>query len=459
MIDLMQPLAKHVFFPLQHFRLGSKVPQYLRELEESQFFSPEKIAEMQVARLKRLLMHAYTNCPFYTKRFNEAGFDPSKLQTLDDLRVLPVLTKKDIQGNLEQLTARNLPSSELIPDKTGGSTGQPLNFFENQDRIYSRNAAALRHDRWTGWDIGFKAAYLWGHHGDLGMVNQVKSRVRRFVLDRNLILDTASITTDKLAQFRKDLLKYCPLIYVGYANSVYLYARYLKDTGAADYHRPTAIITSAEMLDPEQRRVIEGVFDCKVFDRYGSRETSIIASECDHHTGLHVCAETILLEIVAEGQPARPGQLGKIVITDLMNYGMPFIRYRIEDIGRPSENRTCPCGRGLPLIDVAAGRVTDFLVTPEGKIISGASMTIFLIANTPGLAQAQLVQEKRDELVMRIVRGEKFTDESVRFLEKEIPHFFGPTVKIKLEYVEAIPPEASGKHRFSYSKLDISEMF
>jgi phenylacetate-CoA ligase len=98
-------------------------------------------------------------------------------------------------------------------------------------------------------------------------------------------------------------------------------------------------------------------------------------------------------------------------------------------------------------------------VTPEGKIISGASMTIFLIANTPGLAQAQLVQEKRDELVMRIVRGEKFTDESVRFLEREIPHFFGSTVKIKLEYVESIPPEASGKHRFSLSKLDISEMF
>ena len=459
MTDLMRPLAKYVFFPLQAYRQGSSVPRHLRELEESQFYSPDRIADLQMERLKRLLMHAFRNCPFYTQRFNEAGFDPARMQTPDDLRLLPVLTKKDIQDNLEQLTARNLHPSDLVPDKTGGSTGHPLNFFINQDRVYSRNAAALRHDRWTGWDIGHKVAYLWGHHGDLSMVNQFKSRIRNFVLHRSLILDATSITTPKLAQFRKDLLRFRPLIYVGYANSVYLYARFLKETSVTEYHRPTAIITSAEMLDPEQRRIIEEVFECKVFNRYGSRETSIIASECDRHTGLHVCAETIYLELIADGRPARPGQLGKIIVTDLMNYGMPFIRYRIEDIGRPSEQQTCSCGRGLPLLDMAAGRVTDFLLTPEGKIISGPSMAHTLVANTPGLAQAQLVQEKKDELVMKIVRGEKFSDESVKYLEREVTRFFGPTVKLKLEYVESIPPEASGKYRFSVSKLDVSEMF
>jgi phenylacetate-CoA ligase len=459
MIDLMRPLTKFFFFPLDAYRRGSKVPRHLRELEKSQFYSPERVAELQLERLKRLLMHAFRNCPFYTRRFNEAGFDPSRVHTPEDLRSLPVLTKRDIQNNLEQLTATNFSPYDLEPYMTGGSTGQPLNFFINQDRVYSRNAAALRHDRWTSWDIGHKVAYLWGHHGDLSMAGQFKSRIRNFILDRSLILDTTSFTTLKLAQFRKDLLKFRPLIYVGYANSVYLYARFLKETATAEYHRPKAIITSAEMLDPEQRRIIEGVFDCKVFDRYGSRETSIIASECDRHTGLHVCAETIYLEIIADGQPARPGQLGKIIITDLLNYGMPFIRYQIEDIGKPSERQSCSCGRGLPLIDMAAGRITDFMVTPEGKIISGPSMAHSLIANTPGLTQAQLIQEKKDELIMRVVRGEKFSEESVRFLEQEVPRFFGPTVKLRLEYVESITPEASGKYRLSISKLDLSEMF
>ena len=459
MIDIIKPLAKHVFFPLIAFREKSHLPRHLAELEKSQFLSPDKIADLQLERLKKLLIHAHQHCPFYTERFDAASFDPTRLQSPDDLLALPVLTKKDIQNNLDQLTSQNLLASELIPDKTGGSTGQPLHYFINRDRIFSRNAAAIRHDRWTGWDIGQKSAYLWGHHGDISGLTEFKARLRNLLHDRRLILDTASITADRLEQFRKDLLKFDPTIYVGYANAVYLYARFLKETGARDYHRPSAVVTSAEMLYPDRRQVIEEVFGCRVFDRYGSRETSIIASECDQHTGLHICAETIFMEIIADGKPAQPGQLGKIVVTDLLNYGMPFIRYQIEDVGKAIKQQSCPCGRGLPLMDMAAGRVTDFLLTPDGKIISGASLTIFLIANTPGLAQAQLVQEKKGEVTLRIVKNEKFNDESIRFLDREMPKFFGPQVRCDYDFVDSIPVEASGKYRFSISKLDVSEMF
>ena len=128
-------------------------------------------------------------------------------------------------------------------------------------------------------------------------------------------------------------------------------------------------------------------------------------------------------------------------------------------VGRAIEQQACPCGRGLPLMDMAAGRVTDFLLTPDGKIISGASLTIFLIANTPGLAQAQLVQEKKGEVTFRIVKNDKFDDESLRFLDREMPKFFGDQVTFTYEFVESIPVEASGKYRFSISKLDVSDMF
>lgn len=459
MFDPIRPLAKHIFFPFLAWREGSTVPQHLKELEKSQFLSADRIAQMQMDRLKALVSHAYKNCPFYTKRFDEAGFNPSKLHSPDDYLAIPVLTKADIQNNLDQLASRNLPAEELVPDKTGGSTGKPLNYYISRDRIWSRNAAAIRHDRWTGWDIGQKSGYLWGHHGDMTGLTAFKARLRNWLHDRRLILDTATITTPKLEQFRKDLLSYNPTIYVGYANSVYLYARYLQESGATHYHRPKAVVTSAELLDGQQRKVIEGVFGCKVFDRYGSRETSIIASECDQHTGLHICAENIYIEIIADNRPAAPGQLGKVVVTDLMNYGMPFIRYQIEDVGKASEKRDCPCGRGLPLMEMAAGRVTDFLVTPDGKIISGASLTIFLIANTPGLAQAQFYQDRKDEITLRLVKGPKFSDESRRFLDTEIPKFFGPSVRYHLDFVDSIPVEASGKYRFSISRLDMKDMF
>ena len=458
MSKFLEYFARYVVFPLHAAREKSGIPRLLAEFEKSQFLSREKVRELQFGRLRALLIHARDNCAFYKNRFDQSGFDPKKIQSFDDILSVPVLTKEDIQNHKEIMRARNLGDDMIVPDKTGGSTGRPLHFYLDKTRVFSRAAAALRHDRWTGWDIGEKSAYLWGHRGDLGEPTSIKSKFRNALLDRRIVLDTSSITSEKLAAFKKQLIGFRPEIYVAYANSIFLFARYLKEMGSSDHHRPKAIITSAELLETEQRALIESVFECQVYDRYGSRETSIIASECGSHTGLHICAEALYIEVIKDGKPAGPDKPGKIIITDLLNYGMPFIRYQIEDVGMAID-RACPCGRGLPLMKIAGGRMTDFLVTPDGKIISGASLTIYLIANAPGVAQAQILQEKKDKIVLRIVKNEKFGDESLRFFAKEIPRFFGGAMKYDLEYVDKIPLEQSGKYRFSISRVDPAEMF
>jgi phenylacetate-CoA ligase len=380
------------------------------------------------------------------------------VNSLDDLQRLPILTKSDIQQNVESLRASNYYSDMLVANKTGGSTGKPLHFYHDKDRIFSRQAATFRHNRWAGWDIGMKTASLWGHRSDLAEFETWKIKTRNFLIDRLTILDTSSITGEKLVEFHRQLKKVRPEIYIAYANAIYLFARFLKEKGISDYHRPHSIITSAEVLEESQRQLIESVFECKVFDRYGSRETSVIASECDCHSGLHIGAEGFIVEFIKNDKPAAPGELGKIIITDLLNYGMPFIRYQIEDVGASSD-KLCECGRGLPLMKMAAGRVTDFLVTPDGKIISGAALTIYLIVNTPGVAQAQLIQENVNEIIIKIVKGEKFGEDSIKFLNNEIPRFFGNGVKYNLEFVDSIPVESSGKYRFSISKIDPANMF
>lgn len=458
MSGIVESFVRNIVFPLQAKREKSGIPRLLAEFEKSQFLSIVEIRELQLERLKILLKHAYDNCPFYTARFDKARFNPSNVQSLDDIRRIPLLTKNDIQNNKETMRARNLSDDMIVSDKTGGSTGRPLNFYLDRKRVFSRAAAAFRHDRWTGWDIGQKSAYLWGHRGDLAEPKSISSKFRNLLLDRMIVLDTSSITSGKLAEFKVELKEFKPMIYVAYANSIYLFARYLKETGSIDHHHPNAIITSAELLESEQRQLIESVFECEVYDRYGSRETSIIASECPSHSGLHICAEALYIEFIKDGKQVGTEQLGKVIITDLLNFGMPFIRYQIEDVGMPVE-KACSCGRGLPLMKIAGGRMTDFLVAPDGRIISGASLTIYLIANAPGVAQAQILQEKRNEIILRIVRNEKFGDESLRFFEREIPRFFGGAMKYELEYVDEIPLEQSGKYRFSISKIDPAEMF
>ncbi len=454
----MSAFARHIIFPLQAVREKSDIPGRLAEFEKSQYLSPDEIKNLRFERLKRVLTHAYSNCPFYTERFDRAGFDPREMRFLDDLRILPILTKADIQNNKDRMRAANYSDDLIVPDKTGGSTGRPLHYYLDKQRVYSRDAAALRHDRWTGWDIGDKSAYMWGHRRDIMGAANSRTRLRNILLDRRIVLDTSSLTAEKLRSFKHALIKFRPVIYVAYANSIYLFARYLQDTGSSDHHRPKAIITSAELLASEQRETIEAVFECKVFDRYGSRETSIIASECESHTGLHICAEALYLEFMKDGRAVEPGQPGKIIITDLLNYGMPFIRYQIEDVGTPVAE-ICPCGRGLPRMNMAGGRMTDFLVTADGRIVSGASLTIYLIANAPGIAQAQLIQERKDEILFRIVKDDKFGDDTVRFFQREVPRFFGPGMKYDFEFVDEIPLESSGKYRFSVSKIDPAELF
>jgi phenylacetate-CoA ligase len=451
-MDIIRPISKHIFEPLLAFYEGSNHLRYLRELERTQYLSAAEIRELQLRRLRVLLKHAYKNCPFYTSRFDEYGFKAEEIGSINDLRNLPVLTKKDIQEHKESMKARNFPDRELIPNKTGGSTGSPLHFYLNRERLFSRKASTIRHDRWTGWDIGVKMGVLWGHRIDTGGIGHWKHSIRNFILDRRIILDTGDITAEKLKNFTSALSYFKPPIYLAYANSMYLYARYLREKGIRDYHKPQSIITSAEVLTDEQRRVIEEVFECRVYNRYGCRETSMIASECPQHNGMHICAETLLVEFIKNNRACRDGELGKIVITDLLNLGMPLIRYQIEDMGSPIRG-TCECGRGLPMMNVNAGRITDFLVAPDGRFISGPSLAV-PIATIPGIAQAQLVQKERDLIILKIKKQDMDDRGLRRNIRATIREFFGSGMKFEVEFVEEIPKESSGKYRFSISEID-----
>ncbi len=451
-MDLIAPLARYLIEPIVAYREGSDHLSILSELERSQYASPEEIEQIRLERLKRLLNHAQQNSPFYAKRFAEHDFDPSQVTSLSDLTKLPVIRKADIQRHAADMKATNMAGS-ILPNQTGGSTGAPLKFFVNRERTFSQKAATWRHDRWAGWDIGRKMGVLWGARVDFDKKVSIKDRLRTCLADRRLILDTSNITPQILADFTEALRSYRPPTYLAYANSMYLFARYLKENNIRDYHRPQGIITSAELLTDPQRALIEEVFECRVFNRYGCRETSIIASECSEHNGLHINAEQVYVEFVRDSGVASKAQPGNIVITDLLNYGMPIIRYQIEDMGF-AQDQSCPCGRGLPLMQMAGGRVTDFLITPEGKVISGASMTIYFIATVPGITQAQIIQKQKDHLILKVIKNEKFDNNSLKILKHKVAEFFGPNMKYDLESVDRIPSTASGKHLFSICELD-----
>ncbi len=231
-----------------------------------------------------------------------------------------------------------------------------------------------------------------------------------------------------------------------------LFARYLQARGLTP-HRPHSIVTSAEVLEADERRLLEDVFGCPVFNRYGCREVSVVASECPAHSGLHIMAEGLFLEIEMPHGPAAPGEMGAILVTDLLNHAMPLIRYRIGDMGAWASG-TCPCGRGLPRLERVAGRVTDFLVGCDSRLVSGVYLATYVVAHRPSLGQVQILQNKPGAVTYRIKPGRDFQHESdLEYLRSTTRRYLGAEMKIDSEVVDELPAEPSGKFLFSRSTV------
>lgn len=452
MWDWYKPIAKNIVVPLYAWRDGSKYSRYLTVFERTQYLASDDIIFRQWEEIKRIVRHAYLNCPYYKKKYSESDFHPDDLKSQVDFQRIPVLEKSEIQDHAPEMVAGNVPKDRIEENFTGGSSGSPLRLFLDKDRRDSRTAGMIRHNRWAGLNIGDKLACLWGAPRDAPTGN-LKARLRNLLAERLLYLDTSKVTHETMSEFIRSLSHYKPRHYLGYANSIVLFARYLKEKNLVGLIRPRSIISSAEVLTSEDRGLVESVFQCKVFDRYGCREASVLASECEAHNGMHMNAESVYLEFVRGYSHVGTGELGEILLTDLRNLAMPLIRYRIGDAGIPTDG-TCSCGRGLPMMQMAAGRVTDFIVTSDRKLVSGVVLSTYLITKIDGLKQVQFYQDRPGQVMAKIVASDRFTNSHNQTLRRLIADFLGEEMQVDFESVDAIPKEKSGKFRFTISTLD-----
>jgi phenylacetate-CoA ligase len=445
-------LIRDVLLPLALWKRGETAQlRWQREFERTQFLPLDALHELQRRRLQALLSHAFDRCSFYRRRFELARLTPADVRCLDDLRLLPPLEKRDIQDHGREMMAVDWPASDLIANQTGGSTGTPIRFFLSGDRKSSRAAATLRHNRWAGWEVGDRAAVIWGAPRDRPP-DGWRARLYAAVMREPLWLDAAEMTEATLSRFHAELHRHRPTVLQCYARAVVLFARWL-EANRLRPHRPRSIITSAEVLEAEDRALLERVFGCSVFNRYGCREVSVIASECPAHSGLHVMAEGLYLEIDAPHGAAAPGETGSILVTDLLNYAMPLIRYRIGDMGSWAMGN-CPCGRGLPRLERVAGRVTDFLVGADGRLVSGVFLATYVVAQRPSLGQVQIRQERAGAVTYRLRPGRDFNQEpDTAYLREQTRRYLGATAEADVEIVAELPNEVSGKFLFSRSTV------
>jgi phenylacetate-CoA ligase len=434
-------LNRHVMHPLMAMKDRSRHLEYLRLLEQTQFDPPDVVRARQLAALKVQLRHAYDTVPYYRAAWRKAGVHPSDVKSLADLQAFPILTKADIRRYERDLLSSAFDISTLRVKRTSGSTGVPLTIRMDEPAVQWKTACTIRSDEWSGYRLGQRVAKVWGNpeYRQFGW----KGRLRNILFDRAMYLDTLNLTDERIAEFAHRLRRYRPGLIFGHAHSLYLLACWLKKAGVSDI-QPNGIISTAMLLHDWQRTFIEQVFDCKVTNRYGCEEVSLIASECERHQGLHLNADSIFAEL--------PDNDGKLLVTDLSNRAMLLIRYQVGDVVVGS-GRSCPCGRGLAMIERVEGREADYVLTPSGRLISGISLTENFALLIPGTAQMQIVQESLHSLRIRLVVGNDFGTTSRHKIAELIAETFGPGVQHEIEIVDAIPQEPSGKYRFCISHV------
>ncbi len=441
-------LVRHIFEPAWDVYEGSVRLRTLRALRRSQWLAPDEIAARQRRGLRDICVHAAATSPFYRERFAAAGIDPAGVQGLGDLAGLPLLTKTDVRERLGDILSTAYRREELVPAKTGGSTGVALNVFCDRKGIEIRNAAALRSDEWSGWRLGQPLAAVWGNPP---VPRTLKNRIRTTFKDRIIYLDTMKIDGAAIDRFLEQWRVMKPGLLYGHAHSIFILADALRGTGRAP--RPSGIVATSMMLIQQERDVIEEVFGCPVTNRYGCEEVSLIACECEQHQGMHLNADHAIIEFLRDdGAPCAPGEDGRIVVTELVNRGMPMIRYEVGDRGAWSD-RACPCGRGLPMMEGLSGRTADFLVAADGSRVAGISLIENTLTKYPGIRQLQLVQERPLAVTANVVRSSEWDEDTGRQLTAKLQSALGGNFGVEIVFVDAIPQEESGKYRFSICRI------
>jgi phenylacetate-CoA ligase len=435
---------EHVLYPTwQKLVRGRGVEDYLDELQRTQWTTMETLASQQAESLRALLTHAQTYVPYYRELFYALDFDPRDVRSRDDLQALPLLTRDIIRERHEDLLDPTY-RGKAIRKGTSGTTGDPVSFEYSNDSEAWRQALRLRGYGWAGYRQGMPTLHFWAQPGTLprGM-NAAKIRVDR-ALRREVYLD-AIRQDDASLRYAADVVgQMRPHMIVGYSKATALFARFVNDHGLRTWDADIPVICGAESVLAADRAAIERAFG-PAFETYGSRETMLVAAECEAHAGLHVSEENLVVEIVQGGRPSPEGTTGEVVVTDLHNYAMPFIRYVNGDLSSFAPGR-CSCGRGLRRLARVEGRTCDTLHDASGAPVPGMFFSALFAREDDLVKQFQVVQRATGAVVLKVVPGSDW-DAAVfselagrcRAQLRGLP--------VEVERCGAIPPAASGKQR------------
>jgi phenylacetate-CoA ligase len=458
-MPIMEKLVARYTFPLIARSDGLKgLYNHFGSLNKSQFWSSDQIQAHQVERTRSLLVHAYQNTTYYKKLFTDCGLNPFEFQYMDELTHIPYLTKNRIRDNLNDLVAQNHRPGEIHQTETGGTTGVKMAFYRDNASLAPKEAARYRFEQWAGWDFGKRIGIVWPARQDYVGHWTLKAKFKNELYQRSIVFPATVMDDESIGSY-VSILKRKPVATIrAFTSPLHEVAKYLIRNGI-DNVRLKGAVTTGEPLFIHQRKLISKAFCCPVYDSYRCREAGTIAQECDVHDGLHTTAELLFIETapIVKGE-FEDSDMGEIVVTDLCNYGMPLIRYRMGDLGILT-NAPCDCGRALPRLKKIAGRTPDIFYTVDGKPIVAITLVLYLVDEAPGqLGQVQIIQDTPKHIILRMTPDPPPTEAIKEYQVRKTKELMGPEMKVSFEIVDHISREPSGKYTFTKCLIDKADL-
>jgi len=449
---IYQTLYEKFIFPGYHLLRNDGLNNIFKETMSKENLSPNELQCLQKEKLLSLLRHAYLTVPYYKKQFESIGLVDVNDISIDFFRSLPLINKSIISIQIDEFISQESNCTDLIDNSTSGSSGTPFNFKTDKRFRQYCMAVVARNHKWTGVSIGDKKLWLWGAQIDIAKGERFKERVKNF-LSHRVMLSSYAMSDENLFDYLEVIQRYKPALITSYPTPLSELANY-KNSRANCSCSIKAIITSAEMLYPNQRDLIEKAFDVKVFNRYGSREFGDIAQEDKNHDGLRINSDHVYVEILDEnGNECPAGKEGDLYITGLNNYGMPLIRYNIGDRASWPETQYYYKGMPFPLMKEIQGRVFETIEAPNGNKIGGTFWTILLRAKG-GIKQFQVIQKTHQSIQIKYLPNEDYQQSNEKYYRSEIADKCGEQLQVDFIRVDKFELPSNGKHKLIIKKLE-----
>ena len=448
---IYQKLYQSAIYPLYHWMMNDGANAAIREIDRSEHLSRTELENLTLEKLRRLMAHARANVPYYSELLRDFPTAGSLTEVRDALRRLPLLSKAEINAHIDAMVSRDLEGNGLDSNSTSGSTGEKLIFYTDWRSGAYRKATVRRSQRWLGVMPGEPEVRLWGSPIDVDRKKSLRGQLHS-IISREKMLSAYSMDEASLAEYLQFCLRFKPRLLIAYPSVLTVFARYVEQQGAKLPYLK-AISCSAETLYEHDRDYLSTVFETPVFNRYGCREFGDIANEVPDADGLVVNSDRLFVEILNEnGEPCPPGEQGELVITDLENYGMPLIRYRIGDLAQwaPQSSR----GRdkyAFPILQSVDGRTLDIVRAPNGNRIGGTYWTI-LLRNRPGIKKFQVIQDRSDAIRI-LYSAEPGIQPDFDYYRREIAERCGPDLKVEFIETDEFEHPPGTKFRLILSKV------